>query len=131
LAIGRAKRHEEHLSNAKEHIKNCEKDKALEELGISLHPYQDMGSHTAVRIFHTPAHHAPKWACLYYAIAGGSYQDFIWCWAQKIRNPNWDNPHRPDDPNFMPMHFEMTGKLTRGLLKNLYDEFPRLRCWCD
>ncbi len=68
-------------------------NKALNEMGTALHPFQDAWSHNTGHYSATPKEHAPWYHCV---LLGGFIFDRAWCLAAENTHPNWSDHTRPD-----------------------------------
>ena len=121
----------------------------LKHLGRSLHPMQDVYSHSKTHDAETPLHHAPAWICgrqiigthIWVPFSGWRY--FDWRWGkekqggatdkacEKLRkSPNWYWAGRPDSEFLWLGDVERTRIWTEATLKQWLKDFPDLQCKC-
>jgi hypothetical protein len=99
----------------------------LAHIGESLHHRQDSFAHNASHNAETPFDHAPSVICLLWGDGFGIiYQR---CIDARQNNPNWSNPHRPDDPGQWPSDHAATLADTKRLLEQIWN-IPAVRCYC-
>lgn len=122
------------LANAK----NChDVRRALNKIGEALHSFQDGYSHQASgtphakdRLGHmaaTPFDHAPSVFCLLWGDPFGIV--YARCRYARQNNPNWHNPHRPDDAASFWLDWDRTSRETGKLLNSL-NSHRMMQCCC-
>jgi len=129
----RQKNVDKHLKEAHKFMADAEKkspwlniSKALKQMGIALHPLQDMYSHKKSHDADSPLTHAPSVYCrvLY---PRGNFDD--WCLDQQKNNPNWKDANRPDDTTLWATDVKLANAATTKILKAFF-EYELIQCYC-
>ena len=99
----------------------------LAHIGEALHHRQDSFAHNASHNAETPFDHAPSFICLLWGDGFGII--YRPCIDARQNNPNWSNPHRPDDPGQWPADHAATLADAKRLLEQIWN-IPAVRCYC-
>jgi RHS repeat-associated protein len=125
----------EHYEEAKTKVRHAGTwgvvQQGLSLLGKALHPLQDSFSHTGITMGHkaaSPRLHAPRVYCIFIGDPSGTSEPF--CIWQRTTSANWGNPHLPDDASTWVNDHNMTGAVTRSVVRSFFGAGMCVTCFC-